>query len=122
MTRKPLPECHGGVGALDFAVVLGGPDQAGRLLRFMHDDVLAPGVSIGVHGHDDSEEYYFILAGRGVMTLDGVRHEVGPGDVAAVYPGGSHGLENTGGEDLRIVVVCAAAPPAEPSRAKGTPS
>lgn len=105
MLHKPFPRCHDGVGDLDFTEVLRGGDSPGKRIRFMHDDVLKPGVSIGVHAHSGDEEYYYVVAGRGVMTLDGQRHEIEAGDVAAVFPGGSHGLENTGGEDLRIIVV-----------------
>ena len=105
MPHKPLPECHGGRGDLDWVGVLGGEDLAGRRLRFFHDDVLPPGVTIGVHRHTDDEEYYYIVSGRGVMTLDGERFEVAAGDIAAVFPGGEHGLENTSGEDLRVLVI-----------------
>jgi mannose-6-phosphate isomerase-like protein (cupin superfamily) len=108
MKRGPLDRCHGGEGALDFTVVLGGDDTKGRRLRFVHDDILKPGVSIGVHKHEHDEEYYLVLAGRGVMTLDGVAHEVGPGDITGVYPGGTHGLLNTGAEDLRVIVFAVA--------------
>ena len=45
-------------------------------LNFLHDDVLAPGVSIGPHAHRGDEEYYYILSGRGTMTLDGRRFAV----------------------------------------------
>jgi len=78
----------------------------GGHLKFVHDDVLAPGVSIGLHTHIDDEEYYYILEGRGVMTLDGERFEVQAGDITAVYPGGEHWLENTSDADLRMIVVC----------------
>ena len=105
MTRRPLPECHGGRGALDWTEVLGGVVQAGRRLAFLHDDVLPPGVSIGVHRHEDDEEYYYILAGRGTMTLDGERFLVAAGDVTAIFPGGSHGLENDSDADLRVLVI-----------------
>jgi mannose-6-phosphate isomerase-like protein (cupin superfamily) len=106
MKRAPLPHCHGGVGSLDFTVVLDGKESPLQHVRFIHDDMLAPGVSIGVHQHRD-EEHYYILSGRGTMALDGQRYEVGPGDIASVYAGGSHGLENTGHEDMRILVVAA---------------
>jgi mannose-6-phosphate isomerase-like protein (cupin superfamily) len=105
MQREPLPNCHGGEGALDWTTVLDSRDIQDRRLHFIHDDILPPGVSIGVHPHDTEEEYYYVLAGRGVMILDGERSEVGPGDIAAVFPGGSHGLENTSAEDLRILVI-----------------
>ena len=105
MHQGPLPECHGGQGALDWTSVLAGEDLQGKHLRFFHDDVLAPGVSIGVHRHEDDEEYYYIVSGSGTMTLDGERFPVEAGDITAVYPGGEHGLENDGDEDLRIIVI-----------------
>ncbi len=108
MPRAPLPECHGGEGELDWVRVLDHGDLEGRHLRFFHDDVIPPGASIGVHRHEGDEEYYFIISGRGVMTLDGERHEVGPGDIGAVFPGGEHGLANTSDEDMRIIVVSVA--------------
>jgi mannose-6-phosphate isomerase-like protein (cupin superfamily) len=61
-----------------------------------------------VHPHRDDEEYYYVVSGRGVMTLDGVEHEVAAGDISAVYPGGSHGLENRSDTDLRVVVISVA--------------
>ena len=84
MHRAPLAECHGGTGAVDWTSVLSGDDAPGRRLRFFNDDVLPPGALIGVHEHRDDEEYYYVLSGAGVMTLDGERHRVGPGDIAAV--------------------------------------
>lgn len=104
MKQVPLPKCHGGRGAVDWTDVLSGPAVAGRKLNFLHDDILKPGVTIGVHRHDSDEEYYYIVSGHGVMTLDGKDHEVGPGDIAAVFPGGSHGLVNDSEEDMRIIV------------------
>jgi uncharacterized cupin superfamily protein len=108
MPAEPLDRCHGGAGAIDWVGVLGGDDLRGRRLRFFHDDVLPPGSSIGVHRHDEGEEYYYVIEGRGTMTLDGERIEIGPGDITAVFAGGEHGLENDSDADLRIIVVCGA--------------
>jgi len=108
MERRPLPECHGGKGALDWTNVLGGEGTKGRHVHYFHDDVLPPGASIGVHAHKSDEEYYYVISGRGVMTLDGARHEVEAGDITAVYPGGSHGLENNSEAELRIIVISVA--------------
>lgn len=104
MKREPLPNCHDGEGALDWSEVLDTNTPAGGVL-FFHDNIMAPGVSCGVHTHTDTWEYYYILSGEGVLTLDGVEHEVGPGDIAGVYAGGSHGLLNTGSDDIRFLVV-----------------
>jgi quercetin dioxygenase-like cupin family protein len=107
MLRQPLENCHDGQGALDWTEVLDEGDLKERGLNFVHDDVLPPGVSIGNHRHTEDEEYYYIVSGKGVMTLDQERFEVTAGDITAVYPGGMHGLENSGSEDLRILVISA---------------
>ncbi len=105
MPQGPLDQCHGGQGSLAWVGVLGREDLPGRLLNFVHDDVLAPGVSIGLHQHLADEEYYYILSGEGTMTLDDRRFPVRAGDITAVFPGGRHALENTGSADLRLVVI-----------------
>jgi len=107
MRHEPLENCHGGLGALDWIEVLDSNDLKGRGLNFVHDDVLPSGVSIGAHRHTGDEEYYYIVSGKGMMTLDDVRFEVAAGDITAVYPGGVHGLENTGSDDLRLIVISA---------------
>jgi uncharacterized RmlC-like cupin family protein len=118
--RKPLEQCHGGKGALDWIEVLDRADLPGRGLNFVHDDVLAPGVSIGPHAHQEDEEYYYIISGQGTMTLDHQRFEVAAGDITAVFPGGMHALENTGAEDRRILVFSVAGPaPAPPAEEAG---
>lgn len=103
--QLPFPKCHNGVGDLQWTEVLKYSADENRKLNFFHDDVLKPGVSIGVHYHENEEEYYYIISGRGIMILDGEEYEVGPGDITAVYPGGSHGLRNHTNQDLRIIVV-----------------
>jgi uncharacterized cupin superfamily protein len=105
MQRQPLAACHDGQGALDWTNVLAAADLGGRRLNFLHDDILGPGVSIGVHSHTHDEEYYYVICGRGTMTLDGERVPVVAGDITAVFPGGLHGLENDTDEDLRIIVI-----------------
>ena len=90
---------------LEVELVLDPDDLKEKRLRFIHDDILPPGVTVGVHEHTGDEEYYYILSGEGVMILDGERIPVRPGDITAVYPGGSHGLENTGEGDLRMIVI-----------------
>jgi mannose-6-phosphate isomerase-like protein (cupin superfamily) len=102
--QVPLPECHGGHGVVDWTDVLSGSPIEGRRLNFLHDDILKPGVTIGIHTHESDEEYYYILSGNGIMTLDGENHQVGPGDIAAVFPGGSHALMNDSKNDMRIIV------------------
>lgn len=57
------------------------------------------------HYHKEIEEFYFILEGRGVMEVDGVQREVGPGDGVLIAPGSWH--EITARDDLRFLCCCA---------------
>jgi mannose-6-phosphate isomerase-like protein (cupin superfamily) len=62
-----------------------------------------------VHVHQVAENLYYILQGRGIVELDGVRHLVEPHMVVHIPPGVRHGIFNTGLEDLVFLVV--ASPP-----------
>ena len=57
------------------------------------------------HWHRDSEEFYFILAGRGVMEIDGEEREVGEGHAILIPPGAWHQIRAV--EPLRFLCCCA---------------
>ena len=65
--------------------------------------VLKPGSGIGYHVQQEDEIYY-VLSGRGVMTLDGKPVDVVPGTAILTRTGSSHGLKQTGAEDLVIII------------------
>jgi mannose-6-phosphate isomerase-like protein (cupin superfamily) len=64
---------------------------------------LKPGSGIGYHEQKEDEVYY-VLSGRGVMTLDDKPVDVGPGTAILTRPGSSHGLKQVGNEDLVILI------------------
>ncbi|MBI1872275.1 MAG: cupin domain-containing protein [Acidobacteria bacterium] len=64
---------------------------------------LKPGSAIGYHLQNEDEIYY-VLSGRGIMTVDGKDFEVGPGSAILTRPGSSHGLKQTGDADLVILI------------------
>lgn len=69
---------------------------------------LAVGSSVGLHSHENDEECYVILSGRGVFEDDdGSRHSVEPGDVMLTMRGQKHALLNTGVDPLRFLAVIA---------------
>lgn len=64
---------------------------------------LKPGSAIGYHLQKEDEIYY-VLSGRGIMTVDGKDFEVGPGSAILTRPGSSHGLKQTGDADLVMLI------------------
>ena len=62
-----------------------------------------PGSGVGLHEQKEDEIYY-VLSGRGLMTIDGKDIEVGPGTAVLTRPGSSHGLKQVGTEDLVIMI------------------
>ncbi len=65
---------------------------------------LHPGATIGAHTND-KDEIYYILSGKGELTLQGKTREVSPGDAILTRKGDSHALKQLGSEDLLIFIV-----------------
>ncbi|HJQ70594.1 MAG TPA: cupin domain-containing protein [Blastocatellia bacterium] len=70
------------------------------------EEVLPPGAAVAPHHHRELEEIYYILSGRGRMTVGEETSEVAEGDAVYVPRGHRHTLENTGAEPIRLLVVC----------------
>ena len=64
---------------------------------------LHPGSGVGYHEQTEDEIYY-VLSGKGEMTLDGRKVEVTPGTAVLTRTGSSHGLKQVGSEDLTILI------------------
>jgi mannose-6-phosphate isomerase-like protein (cupin superfamily) len=62
-----------------------------------------PGSGIGYHLQTEDEIYY-VLSGKGEMTVDDKKFEVTPGTAVLTRPGSSHGLKQVGNEDLVILI------------------
>lgn len=77
-------------------------DQTGMRRVLTNLIRLPPGKeSFIAHAHAVEEEFIFILEGSGQVTLDGVGHDVGPGDfIGFPTDGVVHGLRNTDTVDL----------------------
>jgi mannose-6-phosphate isomerase-like protein (cupin superfamily) len=64
---------------------------------------LEPGSGIGYHEQNEDEVYY-VLSGKGVMTLDDKPVDVTPGTAILTRPGSSHGLKQVGNEALVVLI------------------
>jgi mannose-6-phosphate isomerase-like protein (cupin superfamily) len=69
---------------------------------------LPPGGATQRHYHRISEEFYYILEGRGTMEINGEAREVGPGDAILIPAGAWHQIRSqTEGDSLRFLCCCA---------------
>ena len=91
-SRKNEPGTHKGggetIGYSFFA-------KAQGLKMVFRKRALKPGSGIGYHEQKEDEIYY-VLSGRGVMTVDGKSFDVTPGTAVLTRPGSSHGLKQAG--------------------------
>jgi mannose-6-phosphate isomerase-like protein (cupin superfamily) len=64
---------------------------------------LHKGASIGMHvlTHD---EVYYIVSGRGVLTVDDTQREVGPDTAIFMHEGADVGIKQIGDQDLVVIV------------------
>ncbi len=68
---------------------------------------LPPGGRTTPHYHPLTEEIYYILIGKGRMTIDNETRDVGPGDAIAIPPAATHTIQNIGSETLLFLCCCA---------------
>jgi mannose-6-phosphate isomerase-like protein (cupin superfamily) len=98
--QKAEPGTHNGggdtVGYSFFAKVP-------KLALVFRKRALKPGSGIGYHEQKEDEIYY-VLSGRGLMTIDGKSFDVGPGTAVLTRPGSSHGLKQVGADDLVVLL------------------
>lgn len=94
------PGTHGGGGQTVGYSFFG---KVPNLKLVFRKRALKPGSGIGLHEQKEDEIYY-VLSGRGVMTLDGKTVEVSPGTAVLTRTGSSHSLKQVGDEDLVILI------------------
>ncbi|WP_114575694.1 cupin domain-containing protein [Saliphagus sp. LR7] len=73
--------------------------------------ILESGQSTGgpSNRHPDSDQWLYVKAGTGEVTLEGETHEIGPGDLLLIEAGETHEIANGGEDDLETVSVYAPA-------------
>ena len=102
--ETPNPNMRGGKGTGRMKVFFS-PSEFSTPLSAFNLLTLEPGVSVGPHRHEGSEEIYFVLEGRGLAKDDGQDVELKPGDALLTCDGHSHSLENPGPGPLKILTV-----------------
>jgi mannose-6-phosphate isomerase-like protein (cupin superfamily) len=98
--QKPEPGTHNGGGqTIGYSFF----DKTPGMHFVFRKRVFKPGSGVGYHEQHEDEVYY-VLSGRGVMTLDDKPVEIGPGTAVLTRPGSSHGLKQAGPDDLVVLI------------------
>ena len=97
----------------------GGPDgRAGESRPWGRFDVLddaddckvkrmtvSPGQRLSYQRHARRSEHWVVVRGRALVTLDGIDHDLGPGEAIDIPRGAAHRVANRGSELLVFVEV-----------------
>ncbi|HXZ82694.1 MAG TPA: phosphomannose isomerase type II C-terminal cupin domain [Acidimicrobiales bacterium] len=67
--------------------------------------LVRPGKRLSYQRHEGRAEHWFVVAGQGKVTVDGVEEPVAPGTAIDVPRRAAHRIENTGVDDLVFIEV-----------------
>lgn len=70
--------------------------------------IMEPGEAPPLHKHDDTEQVFYVLSGRGRLIIGADSEDMGeikPGDLVRIPPGTWHRVPCVGDEPLRYLVV-----------------
>jgi len=85
------------------------PSQHAVHNQSLAEAVVPLGAKTLLHRHRESEEFYHVTRGSGLMTLAEESFTIAVGDSILIAPGTPHCVENTGDEALHILCCCAPA-------------
>ena len=69
-----------------------------------------PGQFQKVHSHNESDKVYYIIKGRGLVTVGSEEKELGPDEITIAPAGEDHGVVNHTQDKLVILVFMAPKP------------
>ena len=94
------------------------PDKMGKVSLAMTENLFAglntfeAGQEHKLHTHQGQDKIYFVLQGKGAVTVGDEKAAIGEGDLVVAQAGEEHALSNPGPE--RLVVMVLMAPPPKP--------
>jgi quercetin dioxygenase-like cupin family protein len=92
------------IGQLAIRFLLEGEAAGGSVAVFEFDVPAKANVPVA-HSHDAYEETLYGLEGVLTWTLEGEKHEVGPGEVLCIPRGVVHKFENEGDVDAKVLAI-----------------
>lgn len=90
------------------------PETMGAKFLWLGTSSVDPGFLSNAHSHEEQEEVFYCVSGKGRIKVDDEEAPLEPGVVVYVPPGSLHQLINDGKEVLKVV--SAVAPPFIPEK------
>lgn len=92
------------IGSLELRFLVDEAQSSGKLVMF--EMTVPPQARVPApHYHREVDEAVYVLEGTLTMSLDGQKHELGPGDSLFVPRGAVHGFENLAPTKARSLAV-----------------
>ena len=104
MLLKPKAAFHGGKGIVQYRRALG-PEVFRTNWGYIDHLAIPSTASVGYHRHDLQEEIYYVLSGKGRVIVNGETALITAGDAVPVRLHEAHAFENSGSDDLELMVI-----------------
>lgn len=104
ITREERSNMRGGKGTITIEHWFK-PDDFGAKVRLCCRMIIPPGASLGTHIHENEDEVYIVLSGKGLIEENGEWVPIAAGDSILTGHNGSHGVDNNSDEPLIIVAI-----------------
>ncbi len=95
---------RGGIGEIQIKNLFQQGDLKGKT-RLFAEITIPVGGSIGFHQHEQEEEVFYFISGKGRVKDEDEWKEVNIGDALVTGGGGGHAVENIGNEPLVLMAV-----------------
>ena len=82
----------------------------GTVRSILVEQTFQKGGQTSLHAHDQGDELFYVVSGRGTARLGAETHEIGPGDVVFVPTSHPHAIGNLENEEPMKVVFFMASP------------
>jgi mannose-6-phosphate isomerase-like protein (cupin superfamily) len=101
---QPIEHYHGGNGTVHYRRTLA-PTVFSTVWAFVDHLMLPPGAGAGTQQHENIEEIYYVMHGKGSVLIDGKQATISKGDAFFVLLGEAYSITNDSGEDLELLFV-----------------